>query len=71
MLTSSVSDARDVLPFPKLMITKEGTIVLFADNISGTVLVTTRRSVQPIGYYSDGWALSCFHDFYGTVTLEN
>jgi hypothetical protein len=71
MLTSSVSDARDVLPYPKLMITKEGTIVLFSDNISGTVLVTTRKSVQPIGYSSCSWATSCFSDFYGTVTLEN
>jgi hypothetical protein len=71
MLTSSVSDARDVLPFPKLMISAEGTVVLFSDQISGVVLVSAIKSVQPIGYHSDSWALSCFHDFYGTVTLEN
>lgn len=56
-------------PFPKLMESDEGTIVLFIRNGYGCVIKESNIS----SYLSamGGWEMSCFHDFVGTVTLSN
>lgn len=55
--------------FPKLMISKNGTVVLFSKSCVGIAVNTT--SNYDIGYLSEEWFMGNFTDFTGTVTLSN
>ena len=57
------------LPYPKLMRSIRGSaIVLMTDESVGMELHDGARCV---GRYLESWAMSCFEDFHGTVTIEN
>ena len=45
-------------------------VVLFTDNNFGTV-VYSERERQPVGYYSEAWAMAGFTPFNGTIELSN
>ena len=55
-------------PFPKLMITQKGTLVLFTSAGVGTVLKGVDHT---IGYHSSDFDSECFEDFEGEITLSN
>ena len=54
-------------PFPKLMISQRGTLVLFTSSEVGTLL---KGADYPIGYHSY-FDNECFKDFEGEITLSN
>ena len=54
-------------PFPKLMINKKGTIVLFDTARKGTII----SNIPMIGMYDENWTMDDFVDFNGSVTLSN
>jgi len=58
------------LPYPKLMISEKGTIVLFSDRAIGVVLLQG-SSLYKIGFYSFTWDLTAFSDYYEAITLQN
>ncbi len=68
----NVENAKAEKPFPKLMISESGRIVLFSKLGCGTVLREPEvETAYSIGHYSDTWSLTKFTDFNGTVTLSN
>ena len=58
------------LPYPKLMISDKGTIVLFTDRAKGMVLLEGNSSYK-LGDYSNTWDLTAFSDYYEAITLQN
>jgi hypothetical protein len=64
------ADLSEYKSFPKLMIDKHKTIVLFTEQGKGTV-VYSQVSVRCTGDYNVHWDLSCFKDYNGKVTLKN
>jgi hypothetical protein len=65
-----VNETKAELPFPKLMSSRRGTIVLFYQEHCGTCL-RSLGSDTPIGSHSRDWDMEYFEDFYGEVTLSN
>jgi hypothetical protein len=59
------------LPYPKLMITESGTIVLFQDRAIGVVLLQGNSRCYKIGRYSNTWDMTAFSDYYEAITLQN
>ena len=57
------------LPYPKLMISDKGTIVLFRDHAIGIVLLKG-NSPYELGYYSNTWDFTNFSDYYEAITLQ-
>lgn len=58
------------LPYPKLMISSEGTIVLFKERSIGVVLLDDSSSYN-IGFHSATWDTNAFKDYYEAITLQN
>lgn len=69
-ITVNMESSTKVKPFPKLMISKKNTIVLFEDNGLGTC-VATGGSLNPLGVFANDWDMTMFEDFNGSVCLEN
>ena len=57
-------------PFPKLMISKNGNIVLMTSNEVGTLVKSADKIYKP-GKPNNGWIMAAFTDFHGTVTISN
>ena len=55
--------------YPKLMIGKNGCIVLFTDDRFGTLIQT--KDYKEVGHFSSGWAMEYFTDYEGEITLKN
>lgn len=75
-MIKSVIENKEVkkeLPFPKLMITKKGKVVLFYRKDHGAIVCykAPHDSDEEIGYISDKWIMSSFKDFHGSITLSN
>jgi hypothetical protein len=57
-------------PFPKLMISHQGKLVLFTKPEEGMVLAMGMGH-EPVGKYTSGFAMSVFRDYEGDVCLTN
>lgn len=68
--TVNSNELKNSKPFPKLMITKIGTIVLFTQSSVG-ICVSKGDSDNRVGAFFNNWDMSQFTDFNGTVTLQN
>jgi hypothetical protein len=62
--------ARKSLPFPKLMTDGKGLIILMYKPDCGTV-VGIKGHYHVIGEYLEVWDTARFHDFEGSVKLQN
>ena len=60
----------EVKTFPKLMIDKNRTIVLFSQEDRG-IVVSAKESIYDVGDFNNDWAMSCFSDYEGELTLKN
>jgi len=69
-VTATDTPSVKVLGYPKLMVSDDGQIVLMGSYGAG-VVVRCAPTVSPVGFISRCWAMSCFKDYTGTVTLEN
>lgn len=58
------------LPYPKLMISDKGTIVLFESRAIGIVLLEGYGSYK-LGHHSFTWDMNNFSDYYEAITLQN
>ena len=58
------------LPYPKLMLSESGTIVLMKDRSVGVVLIKG-TSTYEIGFYSNTWDITAFSDYNESITLQN
>jgi len=58
-----------LLPYPKLMTDGRGLIVLMSEHECGTVVVADEY--HEVGYHIDAWDIRYFHDFEGSVELQN
>ena len=58
------------LPYPKLMISNKGKIVLFQDRAIGVVLLEGFSDYK-IGHHSNTWDMNNFSDYYEAITLQN
>lgn len=58
-------------PFPKLMISESGTIVLFQESDKGVCLKDGCLTFKKVGQYTNDWSMHYFTDFDGKVTLSN
>lgn len=56
-------------PFPKLMISNSGRVVLFHEKNQGISVIDPTG--EPIGEYSKGWKMNLFNDFDQSVILSN
>lgn len=67
-MKSTITMPDEPLPFPKLMVTSDGTVVFFASEGHGTCV-----SEASCGFYSTLWGMGLFTDLpHGaTVTLSN
>jgi hypothetical protein len=59
------------LTYPKLMISHEGTIVLFYNPAIGVVLLQGNSLCYKIGHHSLAWDMNNFSDYYEAITLQN
>ena len=71
MIKSTINDnaCTPVYPFPKLMIHKDGLVVLFEESKRGMALDSDIS--MSAGDYSSNWVMDNFTDFKGTIQLEN
>jgi hypothetical protein len=65
------SKAKEEIPFPKLMESDIGTIVLFYKEREGVLLKTVPESFKEVGEYHEEWAMDIFTDFEGKLELTN
>ena len=68
-ITVNEFKAHKALPYPKLMTDGRGLIVLMSEHECGTVVVADEY--HQIGHHTGDWDISCFHDFVGSVELQN
>ena len=68
-VTANKAEVKEI-QFPKLMISEDGNIVLFTELYVGT-LVKGEAGMNIVGDHYDGWNMVNFHDYTGTITLEN
>lgn len=68
-ITVNEFKARKSLPYPKLMTDGRGLIVLMSGHECGTIVVADEY--HRVGYHTDAWDISHFHDFVGSVALQN
>lgn len=64
------SDIPTDTKFPKLMISKLGTLVLFKKSGIG-VVICPGDTVYDVGDYFSDWAMKVFEDYNYTITLSN
>lgn len=57
------------LPYPKLMVSEKGTIVLFESSATGVVL--KGNDFYKLGFYSQSFDMNVFSDFNEAITLQN
>lgn len=77
MITTEVKGHTTTARFPVLRVLKStttdnagrGTIVLFTNDTTGTVVHSTPEGV-PLGLHDNRWATGCFEDFCGELTLK-
>lgn len=69
-VTIGESKTQSEKPFPKLMISELGTIVLMSSHCCGTV-VHERSMCYGIGHSSSGWQMRSFTDYNEPITLQN
>jgi ribosomal protein L7/L12 len=64
-------EQKGTILFPKLMENEDGAIVLFRSNVEGILLQQSDSYSQKIGESINFFDKSEFHDFKGSITLEN
>ena len=77
MITTEAKGHKTSTRFPVLRVLKTSTtdnpqgstIVLFTDDITGTVVHSTPNGMS-LGYHGGHWAAECFEDFCGELTLK-
>ena len=70
MITTRKKSGTPVEHFPKLMISDMGTVVLFTEEETGTV-VHRGDSNMRVGDFSETWHVPGFKDFEGVIELKN
>lgn len=68
--TGARSFPLDERPFPKLMIADDGDVVLMFERAKG-IYLKSRHAENHIGEIVNGFAMGCFKDFDGSITLQN
>lgn len=58
-------------PFPKLMKSTIGNIVLFTGPYFGTLIVPSHTIGKEIGYYHESWDTEVFTDYNEPITIQN
>lgn len=69
--TNEADKIKSEKPFPKLMISKVGKIVLFEKEGKGVVIRTTEGSIYENGEHSKIWDMDRFADYNEPVTIQN
>ena len=70
-VTVSEQKPQSEKPFPKLMISKKGTIIFFHKPKYGFVIQAGENSKNTIESDPKDWAMELFTDFNETITLQN
>jgi|LakMenEpi03Aug12_release.lakeMendotaPanAssembly.Ray.scaffolds.fasta_scaffold2979083_2 hypothetical protein len=70
MKTIIQNNKKTVIPYPKLMISNKGMIVLFVSNRCGTVL-HKGDGATALGSYSKDFVMEIFTDFDGKVIISS
>ncbi len=68
-LTINTNQKSRSLPYPKLMVSEKGTIVLFESSETGVVL--KGNDFYKLGFYSQSFDMNVFSDFNEAITLQN
>lgn len=59
-------------PFPKLMMSDSGDVLLATSSFAGTIKgVLISSETEQIGFWSSSWLEYKFKDFDGSITLSN
>lgn len=69
-VTLSEVKPQEEKPFPKLMISKSGRIVLFTSKFSGFV-IREKEYCYGIWHFSKSWASEDFTDYNEPITIQN
>lgn len=70
-VTVGEQKTQNELPFPKLMIGKLGSIVLFRENMKGTMIQYKGESSIKVGEYYEGFDMRAFTEYNEPITLQN
>ena len=73
MIKAEISDKKKepVNEYPKLMMHKDGSIVLFMEVGVGTILFNASPHGKDVGKFSPNWNVDFFTDFHGSITISN
>lgn len=69
-VTLGQGETKNEKPFPKLMISNNRSLVLFACSKIGTV-IDSPSGAYSVGLYLTTWNMSNFTDYEGSITLQN
>lgn len=58
-------------PFPKLMVSPQGRVVLMIKRSVGTVVYESTPKAFKVGHQDSLWEMSYFADYEGTIELSN
>lgn len=68
---TTTREKQEPKPFPKLMISDNGNIVLFTEPDFGTLIVASSTIGEEIGYYHESWDTEVFTDYNEPITIQN
>ena len=64
-------NAKKEQEYPFLGIAKDGDVVLFYEDSTGTIVRSGEDGGYRVGYWADSWEMGCFTVLEGSVLLEN
>ena len=67
----TTTEKQEPKPFPKLMISENGNIVLFSEPDFGTLIVPSSTIGKEIGYWHESWDTEVFTDYNEPITIQN
>ena len=72
MITVKTTEVKkEPKPFPKLMKSEKGNVVLFIDEDCGTLIIPSPTNSEKTGFYHELWEIGEFVDYNEPITIQN
>ena len=65
------SVVEELIVYPCLMVSLNGSVVLFTESKVGTLVHLSPITKRPVGYHSTTWGMELFKLYKGSINLSN